>query len=196
MCGYEGAAVPPACVFGPRDDARPPHEQGTGALRFGSDGAAVGADDGRPTSRGLPSAKACVERRCLAPRGQGERCRCAYSTLFAPAGQRRCGVGAPDFGLSRGEGVCGAGCPSRAVWQARRGTGRRGGGVLPVLSGLSWRACQVQNWHPAPAAAAFTRRRPAGRTAGSARTRSRDPSLENPFLGNGAASFFRLAPPT
>ena len=55
----------------PHGDARPPHEQGAGALRFGSDGAAAGADGGRPTSRGLPPAKVCVGRRCLAPRGQG-----------------------------------------------------------------------------------------------------------------------------
>ena len=55
----------------PYGDARPPREQGAGALRFVSDGAAAGADGGRPTSRSLPPAKACVERRCLAPQGQG-----------------------------------------------------------------------------------------------------------------------------
>ena len=37
-------------------------------------------------------------------------------------------------------------------------------------------------------------RHPAGRTAGSARTRSRDPSLENPFLGDG--SRFSPQPPS
>ena len=52
-------------------------------------------------------------------RGKG-RCGCAYSTLFAPAGRRRFRVGAPDFGVSRRKGACGAVCPSRAVWQARR----------------------------------------------------------------------------
>ena len=41
-------------------DARPPHEQGAGALRFVSDGVAAGADDGRLGSRSLPPAKACV----------------------------------------------------------------------------------------------------------------------------------------
>ena len=37
-------------------DERPPHEQGAGALRFGSVGAVEGVDGGRPTSRGLPPA--------------------------------------------------------------------------------------------------------------------------------------------
>ena len=54
------------------------------------------------------------------PAGARRRCKCAYSTLFAPAGRRRFRVGAPDFGVSRRKGVCGAVCPSRAVWQARR----------------------------------------------------------------------------
>ena len=58
------------CLW-PHGDARPPHEQGAGALRFVSDGATVGADGGRLTSRSLPPAKACVGRRCLAPQGQG-----------------------------------------------------------------------------------------------------------------------------
>ena len=35
-------------------DADPPHEQGAGLLRFVPVGAAVGADGGRPTSRGRP----------------------------------------------------------------------------------------------------------------------------------------------
>ena len=37
-------------------DAHPPHEQGAGVLRFGSVGAVMGVDGGRPTSRGLPPA--------------------------------------------------------------------------------------------------------------------------------------------
>ena len=49
--------MPPACAFGLRDDARPPHEQGAGALRFVSIEAAVGVDGGRLWSRSLPSAK-------------------------------------------------------------------------------------------------------------------------------------------
>ena len=159
MCGYEGAAVPPACAFGLRDDARPPHEQGAGALRFGSDGAAVGADDGRPTSRGLPSAKACVERRCLAPRGQGERCRCAYSTLFAPAGQRRCGVGAPDFGLSRGGRRLRGGMPIKGRLAGAPGNGKAGRrrfarSFRPFVAGVSGaklasRPCRSR-FHPPP----------------------------------------------
>ena len=37
-------------------DADPPHERGAGLLRFVPVEAAVGADGGRPTSRGLPPA--------------------------------------------------------------------------------------------------------------------------------------------
>ena len=105
-------------------DARPPHEQGAGALRFVSVGAVAEVDGGRPTSRGLPSAKACVGRRCLVPRGQGGRCQCAGATLFAPAGQKRCRVGAPDFGLSRERTVCGAVCLSTAVCPAHQKNGK------------------------------------------------------------------------
>ena len=57
MCRYEEAAGLLACAFGLRDDARPPHEQGAGALRFVSIEAAVGVDGGRLWSRSLPSAK-------------------------------------------------------------------------------------------------------------------------------------------
>ena len=34
-------------------DAHPPHAQGAGVLRFGSVGAGMGVDGGKPTSRGL-----------------------------------------------------------------------------------------------------------------------------------------------
>ena len=54
----------------------------------------------------------CVGRRCLALRGKG-RCGGAGATLFAPAGQRRCGMGAPDFGWFMGKAVCGRVCPSK-----------------------------------------------------------------------------------
>ena len=84
MCVYEGAAVPPACAFGLRDDARPPHEQGAGALRFGSDGAAVGADGGRPTSRGLPPAARWATLPC--PAGQGALPVCGVDAV-CPAGK-------------------------------------------------------------------------------------------------------------
>ena len=47
---------------------------------------------------------------------------------------------------------------------------------------------------PASSAAAFSPCRPAGRTAGSARTRPRDQSLGNPFLGTGLV-FPRLSVP-
>ena len=97
------------------------------------------------------------------PAGARGRCRRAGSTLFAPAGQKRFRVGAPDFGLSRGKVVCRAVCPSGMI-------GRRAG--EEERSGL--RSMKPLRFS----------RHPAGSTAGSARTRSRDQSLENPFLGN------------
>ena len=96
------------------------------------------------------------------PAGARGRCRRAGSTLFAPAGQKRFRVGAPDFGLSRGKVVCRALCPSGMI-------GRRAG--EEERSGL--RSMKPLRFS----------RHPAGSTAGSARTRSRDQSLENPFLG-------------
>ena len=53
-----------------RVDAPKPHEQGAWVLRFGSVGAVVGADGGRPTRRGLPPA---------AFGGMGRRGRCRPS---------------------------------------------------------------------------------------------------------------------
>ena len=105
------------------------------------------------------------------PRGGKGQGGCTGTTLFAPAGQRRCRVGAPDFGLSRGKVVCGAVCPSRVV-------GRRAGGQKQtILRSMG---------PPSP------RNHPAGGTAGSARTRSRVQTLENPFWGDG--SRFPAAP--
>ena len=50
-------------------------------------------------------------------------CKCAGSTLFAPAGQKRCRAGAPDFGRVAGESCLRSGLPIRNGWQARRGNG-------------------------------------------------------------------------
>src|SRR5699024_9841819 len=86
------------------------------------------------------------------------------STLFAPAGQRRFRIGAPDFGC-----IAGA---SRALGRfahQERLTGAPGERKRTLLRSMR---------PPSP------RNHPAGGTAGSARTRSRDSSLENPFLGN------------
>ena len=111
----------------PHGDARPPHEQGAGALRFVSDGTAVGADGGRLTSRSLPPAKACVERRCLAPQGQGALQVCGGDAV-CPCGAKALQSGAPGFGLSRERAESQGALPIRNGWQARRGTGniRRG----------------------------------------------------------------------
>ena len=68
----------------PHGDARPPHEQGAGALRFGSDGAAVRADGGRPTSRGLPPAARWATLPC--PAGQGALPVCGVDAV-CPAGK-------------------------------------------------------------------------------------------------------------
>ena len=115
-------------------------------------------------SRGLPAAKGCVGRRCLALRARG-RCRCAYSTLFAPAGQKRCRVGAPDFG-----GVAGESRRSGRFANQVRLAGAPGRRKHTLLRPMR---------PPRP------RNHPAGRPAGSARTRPRDQSLGNPFSGNG-----------
>ena len=122
------------------------------------------------------------------PRGGKGRCGCAYSTLFAPAGRRRFRVGAPDFGVSRRKGVCGAVCPSRAVWQARREA--ENGATLPPFAACSREKREGRCGFRASSAnrssrAALFPRHPAGRTAGSARTRSRVQTLEDPFLGSG-----------
>ena len=58
----------------------------------------------------------------LPRRGKG-RCKCAEATLFAPAGQKRFRVGAPDFGRVAGESCLRSGLPIRNGWQARRGNG-------------------------------------------------------------------------
>ena len=59
------------------------------------------------------------------PRGARICCRCAGSTLFAPAGQKRFRVARLILGGSRGKAVYGAVCPSRTVWQARRKDGEK-----------------------------------------------------------------------
>ena len=124
-----------------------------------------------------------------------------------PCGQKRFRVGAPDFGLSRGRAENWGALPIRNGRQARRENGKRtviyadrvfnrrrrqvparglaavcahsrperneSQPVCPLLVG------QAGVYFEPTALAAGT----AG-PAGSARTRSRDQSLENPFLGN------------
>ena len=97
------------------------------------------------------------------PRGARICCWCAGSTLFAPAGQKRFRDGAPDFGRVAGE----SGALERFAHQERL-AGAPGERKHAVLRSMR---------PPRP------RNHPAGRTAGSARTRSRVQTLENPFLG-------------
>ena len=99
------------------------------------------------------------------PAGARGRCRCADSTLFAPAGQRRFRVGAPDFGRVAGE----SGALGRCAHQERL-AGAPGERKHTLLRSMR---------PPSPC------NHPAGRMAGSARTRSRVQTLENPFLGTG-----------
>ena len=123
-------------------------------------------------------------------------------TLPCPAGKEAlpvcgvdavCPVGKSASELARLILVCRGGkldeemvCPSRTVWQARRRDGVKG----PHWTVRAFR-CEhpargsAQDHLPTPSASPVPRNHPAGRTAGSARTRSRDQSLENPFLGSG-----------
>ena len=202
----------------PHGDARPPHEQGAGALRFGSDGAAVGADGGRPTSRGLPPAARWATLPCpggqgalpvgvfdaVCPAGKGASelarrimaCRGKKQGLgaFCPSG---CFVGAPGNGaaarfLARGTEI-------HAIPQTRRilippPLPHQPRAASAVLYKAHLPAIAFRGEHPARECvqgppftfpvAASSPNHPAGRTAGSARTRSRVQTLENPFLGN------------
>ena len=168
-----------------RTGARCPHPRGRGALRLELEGVegARALEDFLPFWKGEVCAFFCRSRRrgCAGnkppmrkgrlggndasslPRGARICCRCAGSTLFAPAGQKRFRVGAPDFGRVAGQSWM----KKRFAHQER--SGRRARKTKhTVLRSMR---------PPRP------RNHPAGRTAGSARTRSRDQSLENPFLG-------------
>ena len=133
------------------------------------------------------------------PRWGKGRCGGAGTTLFAPVGQRRCCVARLILAGLRGKACCGAVCLSgRAGRRAgRTGAGERSrqGMDIHVLR----RACRLvgenapfprfaarseDRLSAQPATAIFPRH-PAGRTAGSARTRPRDQSLGYPFLGDG-----------
>ena len=133
------------------------------------------------------------------PRWGKGRCGGAGTTLFAPVGQRRCCVARLILAGLRGKACCGAVCLSgRAGRRAgRTGAGERSrqGMDIHVLR----RACRLvgenapfprfaarseDRLSAQPATAIFPRH-PAGRTAGSARTRPRDQSLGYPFLRTG-----------
>ena len=144
----------------------PPTRRGRtrcGLLRFG---AARGQTAASP--RAGACRLRCVGRRCLALRGKG---RCGVR-------RRRClplrGKGAAVWArlilVGLWEKLFAGGFALQKGRQARRGGAVSCGGV---------RSTKPPSF----------RRRPAGRTAGSARTRLRDQSLRYPFLGNGAAVF-------
>ena len=96
------------------------------------------------------------------PGGQGGAA-CVRIRRCLPCGQKRCRA-ARRIWVYRGKSSSTSALRIRGALSARRGT---------------------RSPSPASPAAAFSPCRPAGRTAGSARTRPRDPSLGNPFLGDG-----------
>ena len=101
-------------------------------------------------------------------------CRCAGSTLFALRA-KALQSGAPDFGRVAGESSLRGGLPIRGTFPARRGTGppaRFAANILRPCGRDQLSAPAKAQLSSLPAAASFPRH-PAGRTAGSARTRSR-----------------------
>ena len=82
-----------------RNAARPPPARGAGVLFSVRHSGARGKEGAVPCDAALPRW------------GKG-RCRCAGSTLFAPAGQKRFRVARLILGVSRERAVCGAVCPS------------------------------------------------------------------------------------
>ena len=126
-------------------------------------------------------------RRCLPLRGKGAS---ELARLILEVSRERTesrGALPIRNGLQARRGTGGAALTARAFCgkhsRHARKTSRRPFAAfsMPAKSGV-----------PAPPRPLFSRNHPAGRPAGSARTRSRDSSLENPFLGNG--SHFPTAP--
>ena len=105
----------------PHGDARPPHEQGAGALRFGSDGAAVGADGGRPTSRGLPPAVRWATLPC--PAGQGTLQVCVFDAV-CPAGKGATERRAGSWRVAGKKSRVSERFAHQGTFPARRGTGK------------------------------------------------------------------------
>ena len=137
------------------------------------------------------------------PRWGKGRCRCAYSTLFAPAGQKRFRVGAPDFGRFTGKSFLRGRFAHQETFPARQGNGVAGHISSPLLFAANIRSeaygrdrffplyhlfAPAKGHLPALPAAPPSPDHPAGRPAGSARTRSRVQTLENPFLGTATVS--------
>ena len=152
---------------------------------------------GRALTAAGPRAEACrlrgAGRRCLAPAGQGAL-RGAGLTLFALRA-KALQSGAPDFGVSREKRVLGR-FARQENSPARRGTELRGTSHRRCFSQRTFGAGRAVETNFSPFAA-FSHpqnpnfppfpppphppNHPAGRPAGSARTRSRVQTLENPF---------------
>ena len=92
--------------------------------------------------------------------------------------RRRCGVRMRRC-LPCGQKRCRA---ARRIWVCH---GKSGSPTRFAHQGALSARRGTRSPSPVSPAAAFSPCRPAGRTAGSARTRPRDPSLGNPFLGDG-----------
>ena len=118
-----------------------------------------------------PDAEGKIERKgndaALPRRGKGALPVCGGDAV-CPCGAKALQSGAPDFGWFAGESCLRSGLPFKNGLVGAPGERKRA-----VLR--SMRPPSLRN-------------HPAGRTAGSARTRSRDSSLENPFLGTAAVS--------
>ena len=108
-------------------------------------------------------------------RGKGALPVCEGDAV-CPCGAKALQSGAPDFGVIAGESRKSGALPIRNGWQARRGTGKGPRRFTIFRTRKSQRSD--------PSAAPCFPCHPAGGTADSARTRSRDLSLENSFLGN------------
>ena len=127
------------------------------------------------------------------PGGQGGAA-CVRIRRCLPCGQRRCKV-ARRIWACRGKkrflkALCPSGGFAGAPGKAKPFVPLSMEGTAALSSAYERRMVH----RPASSAAAFSPCRPAGRTAGSARTRPRDQSLGNPFLGTGLV-FPRLPSP-
>ena len=119
---------------------------------------------------------------------------CVRIRRCLPCGQRRCKV-ARRIWACRGKkrflkALCPSGGFAGAPGKAKTFVPLSMEGTAALSSAYERRMVH----RPASSAAAFSPCRPAGRTAGSARTRPRDQSLGNPFLGTGLV-FPRLPSP-
>ena len=127
------------------------------------------------------------------PGGQGGAA-CVRIRRCLPCGQRRCKVARRIWACRGKKRFLKALCPSGGFAGAP-GTAKT---FVPLsmegTAALSSAYERRMVHRPASSAAAFSPCRPAGRTAGSARTRPRDQSLGNPFLGTGLV-FPRLSVP-